>query len=135
MRKPLFRELTIQLFDEAGLGEPEWYKSLTLGKWVRGMTERVDHTSAWRRTLGVASRQGVDYLTQGAFPGLPDGRRVEGYGALGDRTDPAPGGRRNPIFELRTPTKSMTVDEFELWALKMFDYIRSVNEGTPTRIT
>lgn len=105
---------------------PEWYKSLTLRQWIRGM-------KTGRNLLGN-EKPGKDYLSQKNFPQRPRGRKVEGYAALGSRMDPGGGATANPVFELRSVSAIMDLNEFSVWALKMFDYIRSVNADNPARI-
>ena len=96
----------------------------------------VTGTRSWTVLFGDKDRR-KDQLTTKSFPGRPSGQQVEGYGALGGRTDTAANGDTLPVFELRTPSKAMTYAQAHQWALDMFDYIVSLNAnpaGGHTRI-
>jgi hypothetical protein len=100
-------------FDKKGVArKTQWYHKLVMRNWVRKIVTK-----------------NVDQLTTANFPKLPGGREVEGYGVLGprmdaDATQPA---TALPVFELRSASRLMTYGEAHQWALKMFDYIRSLN--------
>lgn len=124
MGRPVFDSPNKIFYDERkaidASGQPfyedkEWYKALTLQAWVEGMAKNVD------------------LLTTDKFPNLPKGRKLEGFGNLGRQQDTS-GARHLPIFELRSFAGSSTVSQFHQRALKLFDYVRSVNAGNPHRI-
>jgi hypothetical protein len=137
---PLFQGVSGLVEDNAGFGVPQWYHSLTLVDWLRSIAIRPQPNKVQQLrdfVFGDKDRR-KDKLTTKSFPGRPGNQEVEGYGALGRRTDTdAPTGDVLPVFELRSPSRPMTYAQAQQWALDMFDYIRSLNanpNGGHTRI-
>jgi hypothetical protein len=87
----------------------QWYHKLKLRKVLRGITT------------------GTDYVTTAKFPNLPKGQEIEGYGALGRHMDRLV--EPLPVFELRSASRPIKYDQAARWALRMFDYIRSLNQN------
>jgi hypothetical protein len=135
----LFHGVSGLVEDNAGFGVPQWYHTLTLQDWLRSIAVRPQPSKVQELrdfVFGDKDRR-KDKLTTTSFPGRPSGQQVEGYGALGGRTDTAANGDTLPVFELRTPSKAMTYAQAHQWALDMFDYIVSLNAnpgGGHTRI-
>lgn len=103
--------------DEVGVKEKdEWYLNLTLRNWVSGIVE------------------GVDQLTTARFPDLPRGKDLEGFGVLGEKTDTV-GNQHLPILEFRSMTGVTTIREFHPVAIKLFDYVTSLNRDRRQAIT
>jgi len=116
MARPVFDCRAGAFGAELNGNEAEWYKNLTRKDWVEAMA------------------QGQDLLTTANFPNLPQGKQLEGFGALGEHRDRV-GNRKLPVFELRSFTGEQKVSDFRPAAMKLFDYIVDLNQGVHRRIT
>lgn len=134
MGRPVFDVAVGSMADEVGLNEPEWFRELSLKDWVRSMT--VGGDSKFNRFVEFFhGARNQDKLTTVNFPDLPQGKQVEGYGVLGAHMDTqAQTGEQQPVMELRFGSQQMDLAQFQTEALKLFDYLVSVNQDHPTRI-
>jgi hypothetical protein len=114
--------------------QPQWYESLTLRSWVRGISVRPQPTAgqAFLQFFGGDAPIGVDQLTNKSFPNRPANKEVEGYGALGSRMDKTPKQRgvpqtALPVMELRGINSVVPLANVGQWSLDVFDYICSLN--------
>lgn len=132
MARPLF-DVANQFFDEVNLGEAEWYKDLIFEDWIYAMTSGRDKLKD--KLKDKIHGRGKDLLTTKAFPNIPAGKTVEGFGVLGSRTDTGPLNTRLPVMEFRSFAKLMNPTQFKTAALKLFDYVRGLNAGFHNPIT
>jgi hypothetical protein len=130
MNRPLF-DGVIGLHERIGESLHQWYHKLKLNDWLRAMVRRDRTFFEGLKEEGPKTRPGKDKLTTLAFPEIPQGREVEGYGALGTNMDSDVNNpsERLPVFELRSASKMLTYAEAHQWALDLFDYIRSLNDN------
>lgn len=132
MDRPLF-DVGAPFIDEVNLGEHEWYKDLIFRDWIYGMTSGSDKLKD--KLKDKMHGRGKDRLTTKAFPNIPRGKTLEGFGVMGDRTDSDAIGQALPIMEFRSFAKMMNPTQFRTAALKLFDYVRDLNSGFHNRIT
>ena len=134
MGRPVFDVGIGTLPDETGANEPEWFRSLLLKDWVRSMTVGGD-TQFNRFVEFFHGQRNRDKLTTDEFPSLPANKDVEGFGVLGGHMDTQPQSHeQQPVMELRFASQLMDLAQFHAEALKLFDYLVSVNQDHPTRI-